>query len=154
MPRTLLLLAAALAACGGAPDDPATLADIAVPEPDVVTGTLEAGDETLQSGEYADVHEVVARAGQFIRAEVVSGDFDPYLLVLDPTGEQTDVDDSTRGNTTMTEAILPVSEGGEWTVVVTTYEPGETGGYELSLEVLDELPEGEETTPPNMTGAD
>ncbi|PAP77352.1 hypothetical protein [Rubrivirga marina] len=144
---SLLFAAVLLAACGGASDDapPADAiapADTAGPETTRHGGSLEDGDETLQTGEYLERFEVVARAGQWIRAEVVSGDFDPYLLILSPSGEQTDVDDSVEGNTSMTEAVLAVAEGGEWTVVVTTYEPGETGDFDLTIEVWDEQPPG------------
>lgn len=152
---SLLLLAASLAACGDSSDDPATLApdgnaetavEDAGPELTRHSGTLEEGDETLQSGEYLEQFEVVARSGQWIRAEVVSGDFDPYFLILSPSGDQTDVDDSTEGNRSMTEAVVDVQEGGAWTVVVTSYEPGETGDFDLTIEVWDEQPPGAEPT--------
>jgi hypothetical protein len=153
----LLVAALALPACGDSSDATAALApggDTAdglggAPDGPEVTrhsGSLEGGDETLQTGEYLERFEVVARSGQWIRAEVVSGDFDPYFLILSPSGEQTDVDDSTEGNTSMTEAVVDVAEGGEWTVVVTSYEPGETGDFELSIEVWDEKPPGAEPT--------
>lgn len=159
----LLAFALALSACGDsadAPEAPATLADdptAAVapddpPAPEVHNSSLNQGDDTLESGEYLETYEVVAREGQWIRAQVVSGDFDPYLLVLSPTGVQTDIDDSAAGNTTMTKAVVEATEGGEWKIVVTIYAVGESGAYEISLEVLDEKPddvdEGQQATPP------
>lgn len=152
---SLLFAVVFLTACGDASDDappPApdgsaeTAVDDAGPEVTRHSGTLEEGDETLQSGEYLEQFEVVARSGQWIRAEVVSGDFDPYFLILSPSGDQTDVDDSTEGNRSMTEAVVTVQEGGEWTVVVTSYEPGETGDFDLTIEVWDEQPPGAEPT--------
>ncbi len=159
--RATLLALLALTACGDASDAPAAAAtDTAAvaeeappasPEK-VYTGTLEAGDDTLESGEYLDSYEVIAREGQWIRAQILSGDFDPYFLVLSPTGEQTDIDDSTTGNTSMTKAILEATEAGEWTIVVTSYAPGESGDYELTYEVSDTRPadadEGQQVTDP------
>lgn len=149
--RTILLaaLSATLIACGGDADAPDAVAadgigeaaDPVAPMLDETSGTLVEGDETLQSGEYMDSYNVLAREGQWIRAEVVSGDFDPYIMVISPTGIQTDVDDSAENNTSMTKAILEANEGGEWTVIVTSYEPGESGAYDLSYGALDERPE-------------
>ncbi|WP_412067625.1 hypothetical protein [Rubrivirga sp. IMCC43871] len=148
--RAALLAFLALTACGDASDSPgavdpetATIAPEAPPaSPEkIYTGTLEEGDDTLVSGEFLDSYEVMARRGQWIRAQVLSGDFDPYFLVLSPTGEQTDIDDSAAGNTSMTKAILEATEAGEWTIVVTSFRPGETGDYELTYEVSDTRPE-------------
>ncbi|MEO0558801.1 MAG: hypothetical protein AAF170_11530 [Bacteroidota bacterium] len=130
--------------------DAATGLPVADP-PTEVQGSLADGDETLQSGEYMDAYEVMVREGQWLRAEVLSGDFDPYFIILDPTGDQTDVDDSSAGNRSMTKSITQAEEGGEWRVVVTSYEPGESGDYTLTYEVLDERPEdadeGQQVTP-------
>lgn len=160
-PLLVLPALVALAACGDAPsgtvDAPSDVTPIeatAAADPTVYTGTLADGDETLESGEYLDSYEVVARTGQWLRVEVVSGDIDPYLLILSPTGEQTDVDDSAAGNTSMTKAVVEATESGKWTVVITSYEVGETGDYEVTIEVLDSRPddahEGRQVTDDDM----
>ena len=148
VPLLVLPALLALGACGDAPsgtvDAPSDVTPVqaaAPADPTVYTGTLAEDDETLESGEYLDSYEVVVREGQWLRVEVVSADIDPYLLILSPTGEQTDVDDSAAGNTSMTKAVVEAEESGEWTVVVTSYEVGETGDYEVTLEVLDTRPD-------------
>ncbi|MGB3543134.1 hypothetical protein [Rubrivirga sp.] len=143
----LLALPLTLTACGDSADTEADLGDIStpieepVPQLDETSGTLVAGDVTLETGEFMDSYNILAREGQWIKAEVVSGDFDPHIMVISPTGVQTDVDDSALENTSMTKAILEASEGGEWTVIVTSFEPGESGSYELAYGALDEEPE-------------
>lgn len=144
MYRFLLLPVFLLVGCADDASEGSTEIAVETPIVDPVTeeqGTLAEGDETLQSGEYMDAYEVMVREGQWLRAEVLSGDFDPYFIILDPTGDQTDVDDSSKGNRSMTKAITQASEGGEWRIVVTSYEPGESGDYTLTYEVLDERPE-------------
>lgn len=146
--------------CSDSSDSPAdTASDVpTIDPPTEEQGTLADGDETLQSGEYMDAYEVLVREGQWLRAEVLSGDFDPYFIILDPTGNQTDVDDSSLGNRSMTKAITQASEGGEWRIVVTSYEPGESGDYTLTYEVLDERPEdadeGQQATPSDTTASE
>ncbi|GAB5535367.1 MAG: hypothetical protein Rubg2KO_16160 [Rubricoccaceae bacterium] len=151
---TLLLPLLLVIGCSDSSSDPAaeTVPDVPTVEPATEEqGTLATGDETLESGEYMDAYEVLVREGQWLRAEVISGDFDPYFIILDPTGNQTDVDDSSLGNRSMTKAITQAAEGGEWRIVVTSYEPGESGDYTLTYEILDERPEdadeGQQVTP-------
>ncbi|MEM1053891.1 MAG: hypothetical protein AAGI52_00070 [Bacteroidota bacterium] len=127
MPRLLLVVLLAMAGCTGL-------------EEDRLEGELVEGDQTLESGEYVDYYGVIARKGQWIRAVLRSDDFDPYVIVFAPSGRQTDVDDSEEGNLTMTKAIVETREVGKWSIAVTTYEPGESGCYTLTYEVLDERP--------------
>lgn len=158
-PLYALLAAFAVTACGDATDTPAPIGGDAiaaeeVAAPEIHNSSLNAGDDTLESGEYLESYDIVVREGQWLRVEVVSGDFDPYLLILSPTGEQTDVDDSAAGNTSMTKAVVQATEGGEWQVVVTSYAVGESGAYELSMQVMDERPddaqEGQQITPDDI----
>ena len=136
----LLSLALPLAACfDSASGDPAA-PEASVPTVTEESGTLTGGDATLQSGEYVDTYSVLAREGQWLRIELLSADFDPYLIVRSPTGIQTDVDDSQKDNRSLSKSIVWASESGEWTIAVTSYEPGEAGNYSLTYEVLDEKP--------------
>lgn len=144
-PVLSLLCILALVACSDDPEIPeppgADTVETAPSGPEEITGQLLGGDETLETGEYVDIHEVLAREGQWIRAELISGDFDPYLIVLSPTGVQTDVDDSEQGNLSATKSVVQATESGEWRIAVTTYEPGESGSYTLTYEVLDQRPD-------------
>lgn len=96
------------------------------------SGALQDGDATLESGEYVDDYTVEASPGEEVVAVVSSLDFDPYVIVLSPSGERTENDDF--GSSTDVSLVeVPVDEAGTWTVRVTTYDEGETGAYALTM---------------------
>jgi hypothetical protein len=101
---------------------------------DIHRGRLEKGDETLSSGEYADGYTFSGDAGQRAVVDLRSDDFDTYVFVRAPSGEQFDNDDF-EGDARRSLLSLDLSEGGEYRVTVTSYEKGETGGYTLSIDV-------------------
>lgn len=95
-----------------------------------VRGALARGDATLRSGEYYDEHTFTARVGQRVTIDLASTDFDPYLILIGPTGERHENDDWQQSNEqSRLERVL--TEGGRYRVLVTSYRKGETGGYEL-----------------------
>lgn len=95
-------------------------------------GALASGDETLSSGEYADVYRIQATPGQQLVATVSSSDFDTYLMVIGPDSDRKENDDLA-GRPGESEVEMTLAESGEYRVVVTSYEPGETGNYSLSI---------------------
>jgi hypothetical protein len=97
-------------------------------------GRLQKGDSTLSSGEFADEHTFTGTTGQHAVIDLRSGDFDPYVLVRAPSGEQFDNDDF-EGDASRSLLALDLSESGEYRVTVTSYKAGETGGYTLSIDV-------------------
>jgi hypothetical protein len=100
----------------------------------VETGSLAAGDEQLQSGEYVDAYEFTWPVGTRIHLEARSSDFDTYLIVRSPSGSQQDNDDMIPGQTLNAGLDLQVTEPGAWRVLVTSYRPGETGNYQLLVQ--------------------
>lgn len=106
------------------------------------SGTLELGDLTLTSGEYYDSYTVSADEGEWLSVNVVANGFDPYLIIQTPSGEQSDLDDSEESNTTSVQTVLRAQESGTWDINVTSYEPGETGTYDITYEVSDTAPAG------------
>ncbi|MEL6615608.1 MAG: hypothetical protein AAFQ43_07710 [Bacteroidota bacterium] len=140
----VLLLALTLTACEDS-DAPVQTRQFVkeTDKPEVTTesGALGPGDQTLQeTGEYYDRFEVVASEGQWIWTELISSEFDPYLILRPPTGEQIDVDDSQEGNTSLAKNIVQAGESGRWLIDVTTFAAGEQGAYELRYKVVDERP--------------
>ena len=61
----------------------------------VTTGTLQAGDRTLQTGEFADHYTYQWQSGN-VHIEARSAAFDAYLVVKSPSGQQHDNDDMVR----------------------------------------------------------
>ncbi len=96
------------------------------------SGRLEKGDEQLSSKEYYDVYSFQASAGEEVAVDLRSNDFDPFLILLSPSERDTQNDDYENSSShSRIEKVL--DESGEWTVMVTSYEPGETGAYNVTI---------------------
>ncbi len=97
-----------------------------------VQGDLSRGDDQLDTGEFIDVYEVEGRAGDSLAVAMRSDDFDAYLMVTGPGDFQQDNDDSgDDGTNSGLDVRLPAS--GTYLVTATSYEPGESGRYSLTL---------------------
>lgn len=97
-------------------------------------GRLEQGDETLESGEYADHYSFTGSADQRAVIDLRSADFDPYVFVRAPSGAQFDNDDF-EGDPGRSLLTLDLTENGRYNLTVTSYAAGETGSYTLSVDV-------------------
>jgi len=95
-------------------------------------GSLRSGDSTLGDGEYIDSFEFEGRPGQHVTIDLRSDDFDTYLILIDPAGEQEENDDAADSTDSMIVADL--TESGTYRVVVTSYDAGETGDYRLTID--------------------
>ncbi len=96
-----------------------------------IAGALAQGDTTLQTGEFIDEHTLSFEAGDRVRLEARSSDFDSYLIIREPSGEQQENDDPPGGGSTNATVDFMVRQAGEHRVLVTSYRAGETGAYEL-----------------------
>ncbi len=94
-------------------------------------GALATSDSRLQSGEYSDSYTMQFGAGEAVELLLSSTAFDPYLIVRSPSGNQMDNDDLTPSSRDA-GLTIPVAEAGEYSVMVTSYQPGETGAYVLT----------------------
>ena len=97
---------------------------------------LERGDSTLTSGEYRDNFTFEGERGQDAIIDLRSDEFDPYLIVSTPSGEQFDNDDY-EGDVGRLLIALNLDETGTYEVTVTSYAEGETGSYTLQMDVSD-----------------
>ncbi|MEM9865361.1 MAG: caspase family protein [Myxococcota bacterium] len=114
------------------------------------SGTLAAGDRTLDSGEFADAYTRTFAAGQSVQVRLESSQFDPYLIMTPPGGTQQDNDDL--DSTTRTAGFdIPAAQAGEYRFIVTSYQPGETGAYSLSFGAGAAAPQAGPTNPTNPT---
>ena len=96
-------------------------------------GALGPGNETLDSGEYLAFHQVELTVGAPVAIELSSSAFDVYLAVLDPSDQIVlEVDDSPGYGSDVAEGFAPAVSG-RYTLVVTSYAPGETGDYLLKV---------------------
>ncbi|MEE9570112.1 MAG: pre-peptidase C-terminal domain-containing protein [Gammaproteobacteria bacterium] len=99
------------------------------------TGTLGRGDSTLDDGEYLDVYEFSGRPGQRVTIDLRSNDFDTYLILEVPNGDQQENDDAE--DTTDSLLVSDITESGTYRIGVTSYEPGESGAYRLTIDQVD-----------------
>lgn len=133
------LVAAVLAASAPAevPAEADTVAQLAADRVAIgapVSGTLEAGDATLQTGEYADYYVVSGRAGQRVAITVSSQQFDTYVFIRGAglSADNDDVSASVRDS--RLEVTFP--SNGDFTIAVTSYQPGEIGNYQMAISDL------------------
>ena len=99
------------------------------------SGALRTGDQTLSSGEFADLYNANVETGETIVVEMTSSQFDPYLI-LRPAGGGTQVDnDDWEGDRTRSRIEYVATQGGNFEVIATSYQPGESGDYSVSIEV-------------------
>lgn len=96
-------------------------------------GFLGPDDDRLASGEYFDRVSFTGTAGDEVVIEVTSTDFDPYVILIDaaenPIVQQDDGPGV--GLNVLLHVTLPTT--GDFTVIVTSALPGETGGYRLTV---------------------
>ena len=97
-------------------------------------GELDLGDETLTTGEYVDTYRFQGWPGQHLSLDLESDDFDTYLILKDPRGGQVENDDADEsGPAGHSHIERDLSEAGVYSVLVTSYEPGEIGSYRLEI---------------------
>jgi hypothetical protein len=97
-------------------------------------GELRAGDDTLTTGEFGDPWRFHGRRGETYTITLESSDFDPYLVVRGPGGlsEDNDDDPSRRGSSS-SRVTFTMPADGDVNLSATSYKPGETGRYTVSL---------------------
>ncbi len=88
----------------------------------------------LSSGEYVDEYSVGCHRGEPLTLDLRSSEFDPYLMLGLPGGEQLDNDDHEGDRARSFIAATPTQDG-PCRVVVTSFGVGETGAYDLFIRV-------------------
>lgn len=98
----------------------------------VQDGSLAAGDDTYQDGEYYDTYTFEGSPGQTVTIDLTSDAFDTYLVLETPNGT-TVANDDAGDSTSHSQLVSQLSEVGTYSVYVTSYGAAETGDYELRL---------------------
>ena len=101
------------------------------PDPIVHEGELDRDDERGDRG-YADTYTFEAQVGQMLTIDLTSGDLDTYVILESPEGNEWANDDH-EGNVGHSHLSMMVMEEGEYTVTATSFGQGETGEYELEI---------------------
>lgn len=136
--RTLAVLALLPAlACSLPEGDKSSTVSPPKLEEQVEMGELVEGDAELESGELVDEYPLQGAPGRLVRLRLSSRELDTYLILVDPEGNQLENDDDELGNSSI-ETRLEMA--GPHRVLVTSYEPGETGRYTLAVGLGDVRP--------------
>lgn len=116
------------------------ISDEPTPEP-VISGQIAYGD-SVESSLGGDVQQAEytfeGRAGDTVTITLSSDDFDPFLILLDPNGDEIAVDDDGAGalNSRISDFQLPTN--GTYTIIASSYEyqfgGGASGDFVLELE--------------------
>src|SRR5258705_11676033 len=122
--RSLELVVLCLASAAGALGAQGT--------PTVYRGALASGDAQLSTGEYYDTYEFQGRAGQSAVFDLTTSAFDPYIMVVAPSGEKKENDDF-NGSKSHSRAQLALQETETTPVIVPPSQKGEAGRSELRL---------------------
>jgi hypothetical protein len=102
------------------------------------SGTLTRDDPTLDDGSHYHVYTLQGQAGDRVTISLSSTDFDTYLG-LRRDGELL-IDNDDAGATTNSQIEYTLPSGGAYEVVVTSFEGGETGAYQVSAQSVARAP--------------
>jgi len=112
-----------------------TLTDISAPPP--YSGSLttsDAADDGPQgAGHYYDDYEFTGSRGVTYELSYTSADVDPYLYLLDPLCNVHAYNDDSSSGVLDSFISEELPYDGVWTLITTTYLPGETGAYTLDI---------------------
>lgn len=103
-----------------------------------LTGDLAAGDLQLDDGSYVDVYGIQLPAGATLTVDLNSAAFDPYLVVLTPDGQGYENDDW-ENDRTHSRIQITANQPGPYAILTTSYLPGATGAYTVSVDAPGEL---------------
>jgi hypothetical protein len=125
-----------LGACASAPTVSSSPSVDQIRADETRSGTLTASHPTLDDGSYYQDWIYQGRAGERIRVDLRSSDFDAFLLVLNASRDEELArnDDGGSGTDARVEVTLPAT--GPYVIVANSYVEGETGAYSLSVESI------------------
>jgi CHAT domain-containing protein/Tfp pilus assembly protein PilF len=96
-------------------------------------GRLDQTSQVLSSdGSYYNVHTFEGRAGQAVRIDMESSEFDTFLWLLAPDGSVLAQNDDFSG--TNSRIILKLPTAGIYMLWANSYSTGETGAYTLTIQ--------------------
>lgn len=106
-----------------------------------VNGVLETTDCALGDNTFVDLWIFDGVAGDEVTIDLISSDFDTYLVLVDPTPLAV-IDDDDGGNGTNSRIVYALDSSGEWTIAVNNLEAvtGDPGNYTLTLTCSNGVP--------------
>jgi hypothetical protein len=96
-----------------------------------VEGTLASGNCTIGTGEYVDAWSLSLTSSTAVKIDLVSTDFDAFLVLTDDMMVTIDEDDD--GGAGVDSQINITLDAGDYVIWATSFSAGQTGAYQLSL---------------------
>ncbi|MGD1904749.1 MAG: CHAT domain-containing protein [Leptolyngbyaceae cyanobacterium] len=111
----------------------ATPQQLAQVTPSTVTGTLNSRSRIHFDGSYFNIHTFEGTAGEVVRIDMTSAEFDAYLILFGPGGGRITQDNSSGGGTNA-RIVITLPTTGTYQIAANAYRAGETGQYTLTWE--------------------
>src|SRR5262245_8638945 len=107
------------------------------------TDQLTADDpkDKVRTDSHHKVHSVKLASGKFYQIDMTSRDFDTYLRLEDPEGNEVATDDD-GGEGLNARIVYGAKNAGDHKVIATSFAGGKTGNYNLTVRELKELKVG------------
>lgn len=102
-----------------------------------VSGSLDANDPPFDDGSFYDEWTYTGQGGERVTLTMTSEDLDPFLLAYrgnSVTGGEFLAEDDDSGGGLNAQITITLPASGTYTFAANTYEGGETGSYQLSVE--------------------
>ncbi len=96
--------------------------------PSSVTDRLDENSQVLYDGSYFNSHTFEGTAGETIRIDMASEEFDAYLILLGPDGGRITQDDDSNGGTNA-RILVTLPSTGTYQILANSYRAGAVGGY-------------------------
>ncbi|MBN1859407.1 PPC domain-containing protein [Candidatus Bipolaricaulota bacterium] len=93
-------------------------------------GVLGSKDLLWSDGAYYDLYQIAAAAGDRVSVRLTSSKVDAYLFVVDERGQWIAEDDDSAGGTNAVATFVAPADG-LYTVIASSFSPGEQGSYTL-----------------------
>lgn len=101
-----------------------------------IDGALTADDTKRENAYFYDAHTIKVKSPCIIKIWLNSDEFDTYLIVKTPRGQEL-VNDDDEGSNSYVEVFA--EEEGTYTIWASTYNEGSEGAYQLIIDQSDEL---------------
>ncbi len=107
------------------------------PENVVVNDALTTGDvkDKVRTGSYCKTYVFKMVEGKSYQIDMMSKDFDSYLRLEDPQGQQVAADDD-GGGFPSARIIYRAAKTGDYTIICTTFGADSTGKYTLHVKEM------------------
>ena len=100
-------------------------------------GALSEGDSRLEDGSLFDRYTFSGTSGQQITIILESREFDPYLILIDPSGARIKENDDISRSNLNARLVLELPNSGIYTVYANSYDATKGGRYDITVRTND-----------------